>query len=117
MVIFRQEYWSRLPFPSSGNLLHPGIEPKSLTSSALALAGRFFTASTIWEALKHGSAKPRPHLPSELRGRQGPGDVLIGLNNPPLEDTRPLTEEIKSFLPSDSVQFSLAMSLAPLIQR
>ena len=25
----RQEYWSRLPFPSPGNLPNPGIEPKS----------------------------------------------------------------------------------------
>ena len=28
----RQEYWSRLPFPSSGDLLHSGIEPVSLAS-------------------------------------------------------------------------------------
>ena len=34
----RQEYWSGLPFPSSGDLLHPGIEPVSP-----ALAGGFFT--------------------------------------------------------------------------
>ena len=26
---FRQEYWSRLPFPSPGNLSNPGIEPAS----------------------------------------------------------------------------------------
>ena len=25
----RQEYWSGLPFPSPGNLLNPGIEPRS----------------------------------------------------------------------------------------
>ena len=35
----RQEYWSGLPFPSSGDLLNPGIEPASPES--LALAGRF----------------------------------------------------------------------------
>ena len=33
----RQEYWSRLPFPSPGDLSNPGIEPVSP-----ALAGRFF---------------------------------------------------------------------------
>ena len=27
----RQEYWNGLPFPSLGNLLNPGIEPKSPT--------------------------------------------------------------------------------------
>ena len=33
----RQEYWSGLPFPSPGDLPHPGIKPESP-----ALAGRFF---------------------------------------------------------------------------
>ena len=31
MVFSRQEYWSVFPFPSSGDLPHPGIEPRSLT--------------------------------------------------------------------------------------
>ena len=35
----RQEYWSGLPFPSSGDLPDPGIKPTSP-----ALASRFFTA-------------------------------------------------------------------------
>ena len=34
----RQEYWSRLPFPSLGDLPDPGIELASA-----ALAGGFFT--------------------------------------------------------------------------
>ena len=34
----RQEYWSGLPFPSSGDLPSPGIEPTSP-----ALVGVFFT--------------------------------------------------------------------------
>ena len=38
----RQEYLSRLPFPSPGDLPDPEIKPESLTSPALA--GRFFTA-------------------------------------------------------------------------
>jgi len=33
----RQEYWSRLPFPSPGDLPNPGIEPASP-----AFAGEFF---------------------------------------------------------------------------
>ena len=37
----RQEYWSALPFPSAGDLLTPGTEPKSPV--APALAHRFFT--------------------------------------------------------------------------
>ena len=31
------------------NLPHQGIKPESPTSSALALAGRFFTASATWK--------------------------------------------------------------------
>ena len=37
----RKDYWSRLPCPLLGDFLNPGIEPKSLASSALA--GGFFT--------------------------------------------------------------------------
>ena len=29
MTFSRQEYWSRSPFPSPGNLPDPGIEPRS----------------------------------------------------------------------------------------
>ena len=35
----REEYWSGLPFPSTGDLPDPGIEPVSP-----ALAGKSFTA-------------------------------------------------------------------------
>ena len=31
MGFFRQEYWSRLPFPPPGDLPNPGIRPSSLT--------------------------------------------------------------------------------------
>ena len=33
MGFSRQEYWSGLPFPSPGDLPHPGIEPKSPVSA------------------------------------------------------------------------------------
>ena len=33
--IFQQEYWSGLPFPTSGDLLDAGTEPVSLVSPAL----------------------------------------------------------------------------------
>ena len=41
MRFSRQKYWSGLPCPSPGDLPHPGTEPKSPVSPALA--GRFFT--------------------------------------------------------------------------
>ena len=37
-----------MPFPSSGDLPNPGIEPESLMSPALT--GGFFTTSTIWHS-------------------------------------------------------------------
>ena len=47
----RQEYCSRLPFPPPGDLPYPGIEPMSPAFPASpALAGRFFTTGTTWEA-------------------------------------------------------------------
>ena len=48
MEFSRQEYWSGLPFPSPGDLPNLGTEPVSPMSPALA--GRFFTTSSTWEA-------------------------------------------------------------------
>ena len=45
--ILRQEYWSGLPCPTSGNLPDLGIEPTSPMSPVLA--GRFFITSATWE--------------------------------------------------------------------
>ena len=42
MELFRQEYWSRMPFPASRDLPDHGIEPTSLVSHVLA--GGFFMA-------------------------------------------------------------------------
>ena len=42
MGLPRQQYWSGLPFPSPGDLPHPGISPESPAS--LALAGGLFTS-------------------------------------------------------------------------
>ena len=42
MGFSRQEYWSELPFPSPGDLPHPGIKPRDRTQVS-RLAGRCFT--------------------------------------------------------------------------
>ena len=47
MGFSRQEYWIGLPRPPPGDLPNAGIESVSLLSSALA--GGFFTTSTIWD--------------------------------------------------------------------
>ena len=47
----RQEYWIGLPFPPSGDLLDPGIQPTSpLVSPALA-GGFFITKVTTLESV------------------------------------------------------------------
>ena len=51
MGFFRQEYWSRLPFPSPGDLPNPGIEPTSP-----AVAGRFFTTREVFWATREPSS-------------------------------------------------------------
>ena len=48
MGFSRQEYWYGLPYLPSEVLPDPGVEPVSLKSPALA--GRFFTTGTTWEA-------------------------------------------------------------------
>ena len=52
IVFPRQEYWSRLPFPTPGDLPEPGVEPTSPESPALA--GRFFTTNATWAAQELG---------------------------------------------------------------
>ena len=55
-----QEYWSGLPFPTPGDLADLGIEPVFLVTPALA--GRFFTSNTIWEAHSYSCPVPISHL-------------------------------------------------------
>ena len=45
MEFSRQEYWSRLPFPTPGDRPDPGIKPTFLASPALA--GGFFTIAPL----------------------------------------------------------------------
>ena len=51
MEFSRQEHWSRLPFPSPGDLPNPGIKPASLMSPALV--DGFFTTSATWKTHEH----------------------------------------------------------------
>ena len=60
----RQEYWSGLHCPPPGNLPDPEIKLASPKSSALA--GKFFTTSTTWEALKLGRFACKSSLPHFL---------------------------------------------------
>ena len=55
MEFSRQEYWSGRPYSPARDLPDPGVEPRSLTSSALA--GRFLTSSATREvnAIRQGT--------------------------------------------------------------
>ena len=68
MGFSRQEYWSGLPFPSPGDLLNPGIEPRSpalqadtLTSEPPGISKSYFTdAETVRESLNALSEQSSP---------------------------------------------------------
>ena len=51
MGFSRQEYWSELTCPPLEDLPDPGIESESLLSPAMA--GGFFTSSTMWTQQFH----------------------------------------------------------------
>ena len=75
MGFSRQEYRSGLPPP--GNLSDPGVKPVSLASPALA--GRFFTTSTIREAQKVRTQYLKGHvLLLFLRTRTSKMFLLLG---------------------------------------
>ena len=50
MGLYRQEYWSGLPFPPPGDLPNPGMEPAS--PAPAGLAGGCFTADLVGKANK-----------------------------------------------------------------
>ena len=57
MEFSRQEYWSRLPFPTLGDLPDPRIKPTSP-----ALAGRFFTTELPGSPVNNTLSKNHPDL-------------------------------------------------------
>ena len=62
MGFSRQDYWSGLPCPLSGDLPDPGIEPSSLMSPALGEG--FFTTSAMTVILDNALSVLPPWLSS-----------------------------------------------------
>ena len=56
MEFSRPKYWTGLLLPLPEDLPNPGIKPKSLMFPALA--GGYFTTSTIWESPGEGNGYP-----------------------------------------------------------
>ena len=77
MKYSRQEYQSGLPCPPTGDLSHPGIEPVSFMSPALA--GEFLTTSAT---IRKGNKKTILYVIASKRTK------YLGIN---------LTKEIKDF--------------------
>ena len=67
MEFSRQEYWSKLPFPTLGDLPDPGIKLVSLPTPVLA--GQFFTTEP----------------PGNLSANAGDAGSIPGLGRPPGE--------------------------------
>ena len=94
-----------LSFPPPGDLLHPGIEPMSLKSPALA--GGFFTTSATWEAPSQWVSPAKAHL-QQKHGlwvwmlHQGAGvEYLLAVSSP----TKPSFPWNFRVFPGDSVNF------------
>ena len=59
MELSKQEYWSKLPFPTPGALPDPRIE--SETPASLALAGRLLTTEPLgipWKGIQLLNSRP-----------------------------------------------------------
>ena len=63
MEFSRQDYWSRVPFPSLGCLPDSGVEPSSLVSPGLA--GGLLTTGTTWEGTNKHRGRKYPTGPEE----------------------------------------------------
>ena len=72
----RQENWSRLPFPTPGDLPDPGIKPTSLMSPGLA--GGFLPSESPRICLQYRKPRSRPRVRKSLWIREWlPTPVLL----------------------------------------
>ena len=67
MEFSRQEYWSGLPFPSPGDLPHPGIEPRSPALKADSLPSELPGKSQYIYIYTGTSSTPRMEKPGGLQ--------------------------------------------------
>ena len=89
MGFLKQEYWSELPFPSSGDLPDPAIEPMSLMSAELA--GGFFTTEP-------------PRKPWDFLYECQKYPAVVGLELPKCLPKTPQTIQIKNYFDSSGLQ-------------
>ena len=70
MKFSRQEYWSGLPFPSPGDLLNPGTEPRSPALQADALQSEL-PGKLLNLSANAGDIRDRGLIPGLGRGGHG----------------------------------------------
>ena len=83
MGFSRQEYWSGLPCPPLGEFSQPGDRTLISYISSPALAGRFFTTGTSWEAPGLRSQNPMHSVNTwfEIMGVTGMKEYGLGFWN------------------------------------
>ena len=99
MGFSRQEYWSEYPFPSPGDLPHPGIEPGSPTLQADALPSEppgkpMARKRSVYQNVARDSSKgsfPKASVGQVLcvLGSELPREVIIMRNHSGGEKTFP----------------------------
>ena len=87
MELSRQEYWSRLPFPTPGDLPDSGLKLVSLASPALA--GGFFITSATWDFTESSVGKESPYNVGDLGLIPGVGRSPGEGNSYPLQYSGP----------------------------
>ena len=73
VAFFWQEYWSRLPFPSPGDLSDPGVKPVSPVSPVLQ---RFLYHRATWEACASVGPETELKLLASISGTLSTGITL-----------------------------------------
>ena len=96
MGFSRQEYWSRLPFPSPGDLPNPGIEPRSPALLADALTSEPLGLYTRSPALLADALTSEPQLFTLGSPR------VVTSNNSLIEDSKTATADLSLFLGGNS---------------
>ena len=77
MGFSRQKYWSGLPFPSPGDLLNPGIEPRSPALQADALSSELPGKPNLIPLNPEGASKlEQPELARRTAGAANLWEVV-----------------------------------------
>ena len=112
MEFSRQNYQSRVPFPTLEELLDPGFKPTTLASPALA--GGFFTTSTIWEAPCRYVSSVQLHSFDWIFVTPWAAECQTSLSITNYSQSLLKLMSIESVIPSNHLNFCCPLFLLPL---